>query len=192
MRRSCRWTATCRRRCESPRASERRSAWNEADREPNDRATEHTNLSILRWLPHFLPRRHEITKKPLWCAFFVRSSCLRDFVVAFLMGAFRGLAFPFRSFAPALPRPVRSHLSQALHIDSGAFALVLTGHRFQQVECLGEIGGNRVARGGKVQPADLVEFVVRREHAQLHNEVAVTTEDVEFGIQNSAFRIRDI
>src|SRR6266699_729831 len=39
------------------------------------------------WLLHFLPRRREDTKHALH----VCPSCLRDFVVAFLVGAFRGL-----------------------------------------------------------------------------------------------------
>src|SRR6266513_6286013 len=61
-------------------------------------------------LLHSLPRRHETTKKAM---IFVRSSCLRDFVVAFLVGALRGLrACPVsqtRSWGSNRPlRPLRS------------------------------------------------------------------------------------
>src|SRR3982751_2553404 len=55
------------------------------------------------------------------------------------------------------PSPVRSHLRQAFHIDGRALALLLAGHRLQQVERLGEIVVDRLFGRREIEPADLGE-----------------------------------
>jgi hypothetical protein len=57
-----------------------------------------------------------------------------------LLGS-RVLPFPFQvlRFPASLPRPIRSHLRQPVHIDGGALALFLGGHRFHQVDRLREV-----------------------------------------------------
>src|SRR4029077_19319729 len=52
----------------------------------------------------------------------------------FLSRILRLLPFP-----AMLPRPVRSHLRQTIHVHGGALALFFARHRFDQVDCLGEV-----------------------------------------------------
>src|SRR3984957_15492839 len=80
-------------------------------------------------------------------------------------GDAKGLrALAFRFLAGGRATPIRAHLREPVHVDCGPFPFLLARELFQEIQGPGQVRLDCLACGLVVQPPDLRQLLVRRQH----------------------------